>query len=261
MLAVPFWVGELLGADVRAEPWFETAVEAQALISAYVKAADDLLDRDRESERQSGEVIPKLLPLLCEANLRILSVKFPSKVVALQYRRLLNAQHKASAWELRHRKHPERELSEKVLWRLADKAAILRWPAFFVSSWLGRSSTDGARADAILREMFLVMQLIDDLLDFPGDAQNGQPNAVLIASGTPSTRDALCFGMSCRTSVARVSAIARRQAEQLLKRVPDGTYFEKLCATLVAAVEEVQLSATLTSSALTVNAVLDAVSS
>jgi hypothetical protein len=257
-LAVPFWVGEILGTDIRSEPWFVAAIEAQALISAYVKAADDLLDGDHEPERNSTEVIPKLLPLLCEANLRILSVRCPSRDVAAQYRQVVAEQHDASAWELRHRKRPHGKLSGTVLRRLAAKAAILRWPAVFVPFWLGQSSACGTQMDAILREVFLVMQLLDDLLDFPHDALNGQPNAVLIASGNPSLNKPLRFGMACRRSIGRVSSIARRRAGRLRSEAPEGTYFERFCSLLVAAVDEVHRKAALNSSAQTLSAVLDA---
>src|SRR4029453_6519037 len=38
-LAVPIWMGELLGEDIRTRPWYSTAIEAQAFVSAYFKGA------------------------------------------------------------------------------------------------------------------------------------------------------------------------------------------------------------------------------
>jgi hypothetical protein len=257
-LAVPFWVGELLGADIRQEQWFETAIEAQALISVYVKAADDLLDGDSQKATNLAQGIPKLLSLLGEAHLRLLSVQSVSRAVALQYHRLLKQQCEATAWESTYRRRAGNGLSARVLCRLADKAAILRWSALFVPLWIGRSSTDGARTGAILREMFLVMQLIDDLLDFTRDALSGQPNAVLIASGCPPPNDSFHLARGCRSSVARVSSLARGRAERLRGSAPRGTYFEQLCAWLVTAVDEAQRRAILTSSAQALGAALEA---
>lgn len=256
-LAVPIWTGELLGADVRSQPWFTTAIEAQAFVSAYVKAADDLLDQDRSPAEPSIDVVPKLLPLLGEANLRILGVRRVPPAVVRQYHRLLAEQHDASAWELRARLRPERQLSAGVLRRLAAKAAILKWPAFFVPLWLGRPSSAGTRIAATLEQTFLVMQLLDDVVDFSRDAFNRQPNAVLIAAGHPSPHDRLRFWTLARRSIPRILELARRRAEQLERRAPPRTHFQKLCKLLVQAVDELERAAGETSSLQILNAVLE----
>jgi hypothetical protein len=256
-LAVPIWMGELLGEDIRTRPWYSTAIEAQAFVSAYFKGADDLLDQDRGPATPGVEVVPKLLPILAEAHLRILRVKPLTSAVARDYRRLLAEQHDASRWELRYRRRPERALTPRVLQRLSAKAAVLKWPALFVPFWLGRPLAEGRRLSALLGEAFLVMQLLDDLIDAAKDLLNGQPNALWIAAGVRSGDDPLQRWTDSRPAMSQVLALARQRASRLQQSAPRGTYFRRFCDLLVGAVDVVEAEATRTISQQTLRAILD----
>jgi hypothetical protein len=257
-LAVPIWVGELLGENIRSRPWYRTALEAQAFVSAYFKGVDDLLDHDRESGPPAVEPVPKLLPILAEAHLRILGVKPLTPAMTREYRRLVAEQHDASRWELQYRLRPERALTPRVLQRLSAKAVILKWPALFVPYWLQRPLAEARRLSALLGEAFLVMQLLDDLIDAPGDLLNGQPNSLWIATGLRRTDDPLKLWAAAHRVYPDVLDLARIRAASLVRRAPGGTYFRRFCDLLVRSVDVVAERAPETISQQTLLAFLDA---
>jgi hypothetical protein len=257
-LAVPIWVGELLGEDIRTRPWYRIALEAQAFVSAYFKGVDDLLDHDRGPAPPAVEPVPKLLPILAEAHLRILGVKPLTPAMTREYRRLIAEQHDASRWELQYRLRPDRALTPRVLQRLSAKAVILKWPALFVPYWLERPLSQARRLSALLGEAFLVMQLLDDVIDAPGDLVNGQPNALWIATGLDRTDDALKLWPAAHRVFPEVLDLARRRAAELVRRAPSGTYFLRFCELLVRSVDVVAERAPQTISQQTLVAFLDA---
>lgn len=238
-LAVPIWVGELLGEDIRTRPWYRASLEAQAFVSAYFKGVDDLLDHDRGPAPPGVDPVPKLLPILAEAHLRILGVEPLTPAMTRAYRRLIAEQHDASRWELQYRLRPERALTPRVLQRLSAKAVILEWPALFVPYWLKRPLSDGRRLSALLGEAFLVMQLLDDLIDAPGDLVNGQPNALWIATGLHRADAPLRLWTAAQRAFPDVLDLARTRARELVSRAPSGTYFLRFCELLVHSVDVV----------------------
>jgi hypothetical protein len=241
---------------VREEPWFASALEAQGLLSAYGRVLDGVLDLNPPAGRRALE-ISKLFPLLAEAELRILGVKRVSPGVSAQYRRLVREQHRSLLWDLRSRSHPPRSLTASVLRWLSGKAVMVTWPAVFVPFWLGHSPGTTSRLSGLLRDVLLVLQLFDDLVDFPVDALIRQPNAVLIAAGNPAPEDPLRFWLATRQAVGPVSTLARRLLRRLARLAPRRSSFDKVCRLLAVSIDEAERLARSSAGSQTLGAVLD----
>jgi hypothetical protein len=181
-LSLPVWLAECVPVNISDECKRRMA-KIQILLACFYKIYDDTIDEGIQTGPEGANII-FLLPLVWRAQDQ-LGHFFPrNHPFWKQMEKLISQQCAASVWELSHRTGNPYYLDETFLLMLQRKAALHRWPAIAVPHIADKSS-EIDRLDAISESLFLVLQLLDDLADFPHDYKTKQPNAVIAASSSP----------------------------------------------------------------------------
>jgi len=218
-LSVPYWLNEALGGKVAAPLVTEIQlIEAHLLV--YLQFLDDELDRQTQMGAGDSQAP------LDAARERLLRLFERSDPFWATYAALADEQRASARWEIESRFAPSPPFDDELFRRLANKAALLRWPAAALARLAGRPE-DASRLDDLFGRLLGVFLLLDDLEDFEEDAGRGQINAVLCAGGVRS-RDPLHFYASVLRGTAAVCAKGRRELAALRRACPQGS-FQRTC--------------------------------
>jgi hypothetical protein len=219
-LALPRWTSDLVGG-IDDECCRELqAIQLLLLIGVLIQ--DSVADGASLGMLTAWDSIP----LFEQARARLGRV-FPSHDLFWRgYTRLLRQQIASARWELRWRGR-QPPFGAALLRRLGRKASLMRWPAYAVASLKAKPAL-GPRLDRSFERLFAVLQVLDDFIDEHEDAEAGQINALVSATGKPPGESP--SGQERRARAAKtVVRLARKEVEMLARLVPPSSSLTVCC--------------------------------
>jgi hypothetical protein len=230
-LALPRWASDLVGGigDERCREL--QAIQLLLLIGVLIQ------DRVADGASLGQLTAWDSIPLIEEARARLGRIFPPDDPFWRGYKRVLTQQIASARWEVRWRGR-QPQFDAGLLRRLGRKAALMRWPAYAAAS-LKTKPALGPRLDRSFERLFTVLQVLDDFIDEQEDAEAGQINALVSATGKPPGQS--LSGQARRARAAKaVVRLARKEVEMLARVVPRSSSLAACCKELRGWCNEMQ---------------------